>query len=563
MTIQFRQWRPAAVMLALSCLVAGCANPVAMGITHPGRGSAPILNGPGITANRTPIDDALACFGSTLRRAGKAGVGIAVGEVRDFTGRVTDLEGAQITQGGGLMVYSALGKMGGAVRMHERLDPRVGEVELVWTDRRQLGDGRRHRAQVGQQQQEVPWIPYYGGSIRRSDYFIVGGITELNQTISSGGIELALNMVGGRARYMVINVAADLRIVNTNTLVVERTITLQKQIVGFEVGADVFRFFGSRLVDLNTGIRTLEPVQLAVRAVLELATMELVEAVTGVDHRPCLPPILRDEPAPSGNDPGGDERAQEQLRATPPAVGQVTPGPLAAAAQPAPAVAPAETQREASAPPRAPAANQAPPPPAAPPPATAAVPASVLLGDAFVRPRAAVPAQADAGQPPAAASAEQPQTAARVAAADPPSTPAPPAAAAQDGAALASASAPGAGQAGPAPPAGAAGLARRVVILGALSSEDAARQSWQQTRERHAELLGGLAPSIRPLPAGGRTLWFVLVPLPPESSPAALCDVLKGRGTDCVVAPPSIAALAAGGRAPNVAARPAGGGAGG
>lgn len=459
-----------------------------MGMVRNGKGNASFFAGPGITANRTPLDDALACFGMAIRRAGKPPVGIAVGEVRDFTGKVTDLEGAQITQGGGLMVYSGIGKMGGAVRLHERLDPRIGEVELIYMDRRQLGDGRRHRARVGTQDQEVPWVPYYGGSIVRSDYFIVGGITELNQSITSGGLELGINLISGRVRAMVINVAADLRIVNTHTLLVERAVTLQKQVVGIEVGADIFRFFGTRLVDVNTGIKTLEPVQLAVRAVLELATMELLGAVTGVDHRECLPDVLRDPAAPAGSDPGGEEEAARKVDSEAYAVGRAAVAPVHAAPLPLPAPAS----------PPAPVAQA--PTPVDPAPVAAAAPAA-----AGERPRPPVPdAPAGAVRAPGVPRVEAP-------------------ASAGDGAA----------QARPAP-------VRPGVMLAAMSSEAAARQGWTTALGRHADLLSPLEARVQRVQVQGRELWVVVATLPADASATALCDMLKGRGTDCAVAPPQL-----------------------
>ncbi len=490
-------------LLLATTLLAGCANPFAMGVTSLGRGNAPFLAGPGITQNRTPLDDALGCYGMALRRSART-TGIAVGEVRDFTGRVTETDGAQITQGGGLMVYSALGKLGGAIRIHERLDPRIAEVELIYMDRRQLGDGRRHRAQVGQQQQDVPWIPYFGGSIARSDYFIVGGITELNQVVSSGGFEAGVNLVGGRARTFTINVAVDLRIVNTTNLVVARTVTLQKQIVGYEVGIDIFRFFGSRLVDVNAGIRSLEPVQLAVRAVLELATMELVDAVTGVDHRSCLPPLLLDAPEASGSDPGGEAEAARRVQQEPVAAasGRVSPVAPAAAPAPSPARAPGGTP--------------------APSPAQAVTPPAPAMS----RPQAPVP---EGRVSPPLTPRPRPGAAAPA-----PATPVAAAPAAARSVAEASAAAP------PAPAGGGERSGGPAVVLASMDSETGARRAWAQARGKGGDLLAGRAAEIRQVRVSDRQLWLVLVPLPRESDPAQLCQALQSRGTACVVAPPSL-----------------------
>jgi hypothetical protein len=186
------------------------------------------------------------------------------------------------------MVYSALGKLGGAVRMAERFDPLIAERELGYTDRRQLGDGDAHALAGPQGQQQVPWLPYYGGTIIRSDYYIVGGITELNYDISSGGAEVGVNQIGVKARHYNESIGIDLRIVDTKTLMVVKTISLTKQITGYEVGANTFRFFGSDLFDINIGAKGQEPLQLGIRTALEEGVMRLVGAVSRVDPEPCM-----------------------------------------------------------------------------------------------------------------------------------------------------------------------------------------------------------------------------------------------------------------------------------
>src|SRR5690606_32223161 len=67
---------------------------------------------------------------------------------------------------------------------------------------------------------------YYG-----SDYYIVGGITEVNYAIRTGGAELGVSLFEAGKRYYVMNVAAVLRLVNTRTLRVEKTVSVQKQII--------------------------------------------------------------------------------------------------------------------------------------------------------------------------------------------------------------------------------------------------------------------------------------------------------------------------------------------
>ena len=273
--------------VAAAALLAGC-------VTAPMQKFAPMevptVLGPSVRDNVTPMEPVIACFADHVAATGRAPVVVAVGDVKDYTGKYSVNEGNAITQGGALMVYSALGKLSGAVRIAERFDPMIAERELGYADRRQLGDGRSHAlaGANGSAGQNVPWLPYFGGTINKSDYFIVGGITELNYNINSGGAEVGVNQVALKARTFSQSVSVDLRIVDTKTLMVVRTISLTKQFNGYEVGLNVFRFFNSDLFDIDIGSKGQEPVQLGVRAALEEGVVRLVSAVTQVDHQPCM-----------------------------------------------------------------------------------------------------------------------------------------------------------------------------------------------------------------------------------------------------------------------------------
>lgn len=126
-----------------------------------GRGEVPTPIGSPVRSNRTPMEAALACLGDQLLAKGGEPQTIAVGDVKDYTGKYSINEGSAITQGGALMVYSALGKIGTGLRIAERFDPVISERELGYTDRRQLGDGGLYEVNGA----KVPWLPYYGGTI--------------------------------------------------------------------------------------------------------------------------------------------------------------------------------------------------------------------------------------------------------------------------------------------------------------------------------------------------------------------------------------------------------------
>jgi curli production assembly/transport component CsgG/holdfast attachment protein HfaB len=122
-----------------------------------------------------------------------------------------------------------------------------------------------------------------------SDFHVVGGITELNYNIRSTGMDAA----GGdtdsdglkgtfRNRVFVMNIAMDLRLVNSRTLEVVDVISYQKQIVGREVGVGLFDFLNGNVFDISAGSGALEPLQLGVRALVERAVVEMSANLYGM-----------------------------------------------------------------------------------------------------------------------------------------------------------------------------------------------------------------------------------------------------------------------------------------
>ena len=270
--------------LALLTLT-GCAS---IHLEQVGKGEAPTVLGPPVRTNTTPLQPALACMAQELDAYRSTPLVIAVGDIRDYTGKYNINEGNAITQGGALMVYSALGELGDRIRIADRYNLEPAQMELTFLNQRVLGDGHDHSLVQGATKKMVPWIPYYGGTVIASDYFITGGITELNYNVQTGGVQFQINELGPKARVFTESIGIDLQIVNTRTLMVVKTISLEKQITGFEVGFNIFRFFGSDLYDLNIGNKSQEPLQLGVRSTLYDGVLRLVSAVSHVPYAPCL-----------------------------------------------------------------------------------------------------------------------------------------------------------------------------------------------------------------------------------------------------------------------------------
>jgi curli biogenesis system outer membrane secretion channel CsgG len=252
----------------------GCATTTNAGSN--GLYAEPIGQAP-VTPNPTPYSEALVCLASYAHSQGRPSPRIAVGRIADYTGRSSLEGGAAVTQGASLMAMSAFAKAG--VNLVERFDTSVSELELRYANNSLIGD----ESDAGRRQ-------IFAGSIPGSDYHLVGGITELNYNIRSSGVDV----LGGdridsdptgvfNRRVWVANVGLDLRLVDTETLEIVDVISYQKQIVGREISAGIFAFWDEAVIDVSAGGRSLEPVQLAVRSVVERAVLEIASELYDVD----------------------------------------------------------------------------------------------------------------------------------------------------------------------------------------------------------------------------------------------------------------------------------------
>ncbi|HTQ13775.1 MAG TPA: holdfast anchoring protein HfaB [Rhizomicrobium sp.] len=272
------------VLLGLLVALSGCISTEA---DDTGRYTAPIGGSP-VIGNETPYSAALRCF--TRYTRGRP-LRVAVGQIADYTGKYeSDNSGHKLTQGAALMAMSALSKAG--VPMVERFDTSVAEMELKYANNKLIADDGSRPAPDGQPGQGGgDYRKIFAGSIPGSNYYIVGGITELNFNIRSEGANAdgggtATNSVKGTAgaNVYVMNVGLDLRLVDTDTLEVVDVVSYQKQIIGRQIQAGVFDFLGHNFFDASVGESALEPIQLAVRSVIERAVLQMV---TRLYHTPA------------------------------------------------------------------------------------------------------------------------------------------------------------------------------------------------------------------------------------------------------------------------------------
>lgn len=268
----FKMPKLAVAAMAGAMALTGCISPVA----GPGGNYARPIGTAPVTPNPTPYSAGLTCLGQYVKTANMVAPRIAVGRILDYTGKADVEGGRKITQGASLMAMSAFAKAGAS--LVERFDTSVSELELKYANNKLIGDDKNGK-----------FREIHAGSIPGSDFYLVGGITELNYNIRSNGIDAAVGDIDApdtkglfNGKMFVVNVGLDLRLVETRTLKVVDVISYQKQIIGREISAGIFDFANNNIFDIGAGTRAQEPMQLAVRSVVERAVLEMGANLYGV-----------------------------------------------------------------------------------------------------------------------------------------------------------------------------------------------------------------------------------------------------------------------------------------
>ena len=306
-------WRIAAALTASGVLLAGCVSPTA---GPSGLYAHPIGDAP-VTANPTPYSTALVCLGEYARSRGLRAPRIAVGRISDYTGKEeSDGSGRKLTQGASLMAISALAKAGAP--LVERYDTSVSEMELKYSNNKLISDDPNANPDA-----PSPYRRILSGQVRGSDFYLVGGITELNFNIRSSGVNADVGRVNptepkgsaGGSLY-IMNIGLDLRLVKPRTLEVVDVISYQKQIVGRQISAGVFDIFHGTAIDVSVGEGGLEPLQLGVRALIERGVLEMMANLYGAPGpQVCLNPAADPLADPTVGVTGGFTPAYDNLGA--------------------------------------------------------------------------------------------------------------------------------------------------------------------------------------------------------------------------------------------------------
>jgi curli biogenesis system outer membrane secretion channel CsgG len=306
----------------LAVLVSGCSHNKADPVT--GLYAKPIGGAPA-TINPTQYSAALYCLRDTAARAGVKPPRVAVGAISDLTGKRDFDTGAKVSQGSALFAMAALERAG--IRLVERADRSVSDIELAYAKTHQLSDNPQAAGENADNYRRI-----FAGQIAGSDYYIVGGVTELNYNIYSSGLDARVGKTsvdGAKgslsAGNYIINLAIDLRMINSKSQEVVKVTSYQKQTIGKEIKPGIFDFLNGNVFDISVGKSELEPIQLAVRTLVERSIYDFASSLYNLDAPQCLPASDRlKAPAPP---PPFDPRATR--------VAAADPRPLAAAPRPA------------------------------------------------------------------------------------------------------------------------------------------------------------------------------------------------------------------------------------
>ncbi len=252
-----------------------------------------------VSQNNSVYSNALVCLGGLIsadNQAGDKGVTMSVGLIQDKTGR--EIDSSPLTQAASEMALTSLS--------------RINAIDLVGST--DIRDILQYNFSHVDQNLLVNQVALGSlGSIVPSDVFITGAITEYNKDIRgrNWGVNLFGKLVdiGLSGDDSIINVAMDLRLVNAKTGRVLRsgtgkllTVSLQNNVVTKSYDGSLFRVSTSLGVGGNYAIRIADPLHLAVREIIERATLMLVGELYELSWQQCdkeeAPPRLEPPKTP-------------------------------------------------------------------------------------------------------------------------------------------------------------------------------------------------------------------------------------------------------------------------
>jgi len=117
------------------------------------------------------------------------------------------------------------------------------------------------------------------GALQFAGIMITGGIVGYDSNKFTGGAGVRLLGIGPMSEWRVDVVTIGLRAVSILTGEVLISVTTEKTILSTSVGVNVFKFYdmGTKVLEIEAGTSTNEPVNYAVRQGIESAVIELVK----------------------------------------------------------------------------------------------------------------------------------------------------------------------------------------------------------------------------------------------------------------------------------------------
>jgi len=117
------------------------------------------------------------------------------------------------------------------------------------------------------------------GSLQFAGIMIEGGIVGYDSNKYTGGVGVRWLGIGPQTEWRVDVVTVGIRAVSVLTGKVLMAITTEKTILSTNVGVNVFKFFdmGTKVLEIEAGTSTNEPVNYAVRQAIEAAVIEMVK----------------------------------------------------------------------------------------------------------------------------------------------------------------------------------------------------------------------------------------------------------------------------------------------
>ena len=186
---------------------------------------------------------------------------IAVLEIADDTGEVTETSSSVVSQGAEDMLITALERS----RQFTVLD-RIADDNIM-----QEQDLQQNNLLAAGENPELE-------ELTGADYIITGSVTEYQVDKKSGGMGISIAGLGGSKEYAVASTAVDLRLLDTTSGEVVWSRSLRDEIEGEKVNVQAFSFMGDNIVELETGEGKQEVINLVLRTIIEEGVFELAQS---------------------------------------------------------------------------------------------------------------------------------------------------------------------------------------------------------------------------------------------------------------------------------------------